>query len=351
LVTLNDIGATPLHLACYTKAPIDILRLLVRRGPSSLRLVDQDGDTPLHCICSVPSTCDSDDVNGADQAIRLLVEGDPTTLLLGDKSGLTPLHRACSGDVPVPTLAYMTEQCHYVVCLFLDDDEDEDADSGRFLPYHWTIEQDRCGSVVENIADASIQAACAMIELVLSSRGRSCTFSASVRQHVVDTITAAIPDLDAAAIRDMSACALTETVNKHAHLTPDLVRNLVNHETLQTILKGNAHIQRLIGGLVRMNQSGRNYTQLAEPYSNDGTCKAMRVLDSISDNVDCLFLHLRENEELVCFREHTTISKPKAAAAEGKSSAQKHDRKTLAESSQKSRKRNPVHIPAVYYSG
>jgi hypothetical protein len=84
----------------------------------------------------------------------------------------------------------------------------------------------------------------------------------------------------------------TRSVDKvRPHLTPDLVRNLVNNDELQQLLLVDKDLQSLIDGLGRMNMAGRNYIQV-EPSN---ILQGVRVLDAISDNVDCLLGHLREN--------------------------------------------------------
>jgi hypothetical protein len=97
-----------------------------------------------------------------------------------------------------------------------------------------------------------------------------------------------IPGLDASA----SGVALTETVLPH--LIIDLVRDLVNNDDLQEQLK-DKDLQSLLCGLVRMNKAGRNYIQ-GDPSN---TIKGLIVLNSIVHNVDCMFVHMRENVSLM----------------------------------------------------
>jgi len=64
--------------------------------------------------------------------------------------------------------------------------------------------------------------------------------------------------------------------------------------------------QRIIFGLVCMHQSGRHYIH-EDPCNTE---KAIQILESVVDNLDCLFLHLRESPFL-CFR---SLSAPKNGA-------------------------------------
>jgi ankyrin repeat protein len=293
LMTQNDGGASPLHFACYTRAPIAIIRLLVKRCPQSVRLVDQDGDTPLNCVCSMLR---DDDEAHSDEVIRLLVDQDPSTLFIRDKKGLTALHHACSSDVSIGTLQYMVQQCCHVVCLFLDTPEGTGSDF--FLPLQWAIDQDRDPPVIQFLTDATADAACAVIELALNPRGSMPT---NVRLHVLETVKQAVPGVLSGAVGDTVGSAPSATIRQH--LTDNLVRTLVDHDDLQSLLKEDQHFQSLIGGVVRINQSsGRQYVR--DESSDNQRRKAMIVLDSVSDNVDCLYLHLLENPEL-CLKAHS----------------------------------------------
>jgi hypothetical protein len=96
--------------------------------------------------------------------------------------------------------------------------------------------------------------------------------------------------------RAMPAFTETSLVTQSVrdHLQPDLIKTLVTNDELQELLKKDEVYHHLIGGLVRMNKSGRSRA-LRDPSNK---LAGLAVLNSISDNVDCLFLHLRENPSL-----------------------------------------------------
>jgi hypothetical protein len=54
-------------------------------------------------------------------------------------------------------------------------------------------------------------------------------------------------------------------------------------------------VQRLICGDVRMNRTGRDHVMQTSRKVKE---KWVLVLSSVTDNVDCLFLHLRESLRL-----------------------------------------------------
>jgi hypothetical protein len=144
--------------------------------------------------------------------------------------------------------------------------------------------------VIDFVAQAPTDTACALIEYVLCSRT---SMPVVERDRLRNLITAFnMPGFDASA----SGVALTQTLSPH--LTPTLAHDLVESEYLQEQLRDNKDLQSLIGGLVRMNKAGRNYVQ-AESFN---AVKGLVVLNSVSNNVDCAFVHLRENVSLMCNR-------------------------------------------------
>jgi hypothetical protein len=69
---------------------------------------------------------------------------------------------------------------------------------------------------------------------------------------------------------------------------------LVDNNELQDLLLEDKDHQSFMVGVVRMNKTGRNYIK-REPSN---AIKGIAVLDSVSENVDCMFVHLRENVAL-----------------------------------------------------
>jgi hypothetical protein len=100
---------------------------------------------------------------------------------------------------------------------------------------------------------------------------------ATLTDHVRSFVTAFnLPGFDASA----SGVALTQTLDPY--MTPDVIHNLVDSDDLQQQLKTDKDLQSLIGGLVLMNKSGRNYVQA----ESSNTVKGLVVLNSVSNNVD-----------------------------------------------------------------
>jgi hypothetical protein len=152
-----------------------------------------------------------------------------------------------------------------------------------FHKLHCAIEQKRPLEVIDGMSESTKDTACALIEYSLCGRT---LMPATLIDHLREFVTAwDIQDFDASA----SGVALTETVRPY--LTTDLVRG---RGALKDLLLEDKDLQRFIAGVVRMNKSGRNYIK-REPSN---AIKGIAILDSVSENVDCMFVHLRENVAL-----------------------------------------------------
>ncbi|GAX25596.1 hypothetical protein FisN_28Hh067 [Fistulifera solaris] len=90
LLTNDDSLRLPIHLACDTNAPLEIIRWLLESDPKkeSILRPDKWGDLPLHTACSRKDY---------HAVVELLLENDPTrqTVFFPDKSMALPLHTAC----------------------------------------------------------------------------------------------------------------------------------------------------------------------------------------------------------------------------------------------------------------
>jgi ankyrin repeat protein len=266
----NNNGHTPLHIQFKNdEASQQVVRLLVDRGGAkALGMLDNDGCPPLRIACQE---------GYPEDIIQLMITVYPKALEIVDRLGRTALHRACQSNVPVATLRGMIVRAP-ATCLFLGEG-DEDL---NFLPYDLAVQEEREASVLELLTNATKDALCAMMECALSSRT---TMPTAVTNHVRSTMTRAMPAFNGTSL-------MTQSVRDH--LEPDLITTLVTNDELQEVLKKEEAYHSLIGGLVRMNKSGRSRA-LMDPSNK---LAGLAVLNSISDNVDCLFLHLRENPSL-----------------------------------------------------
>jgi hypothetical protein len=246
MTMLSRGGHMPLHLACVNGASARVVQLLVGRGPEAVEILNVNGETVLHCAC----------IGSEPESIRFVFDLWPVAALL--------LAR-------VLIIRWDTGIRHDTERMMLPHCAASNAVNA--------VNQD----VIDTIADLTKDAACTMIEYSLSTHT---SMPAELVGRFLDMLTALnIPGFDATA----SGPALADTLRPH--LDPDLISDLVDNDNVQQLLKKDKRVQNLISGLIRMNRSGRNYVQ--EEPSN--TLRGISVLESISDNVECLFVHLREN--------------------------------------------------------
>ena len=84
---LDDHGSTPLHIACWSNPPTEIIRGLLDAHPSAVSDKDRHGDTPLHVALTGP--CPTTEI------VKLLLDSCPMVTSIANREGLLPLHQAC----------------------------------------------------------------------------------------------------------------------------------------------------------------------------------------------------------------------------------------------------------------
>ena len=88
----DDSGKLPIHIACRTNAPVEILVMLVDLDSATLQIADHNGSLPLHDCCFGA-------VNHS--SVRYLVEqGGIGTLTARNGQRLLPLHVLCGSTNP-----------------------------------------------------------------------------------------------------------------------------------------------------------------------------------------------------------------------------------------------------------
>ena len=89
----DESGKLPIHIACKTNTPAEVLAFLVDLDPATLHIADHSGALPLHDCCSGGAV---DDIS-----VRYLVEqGGAGTLAARNHQGALPLHTLCGSTHP-----------------------------------------------------------------------------------------------------------------------------------------------------------------------------------------------------------------------------------------------------------
>ena len=101
--TRNNSGKLPIHLACQTDAPVEVLSTLVELDSDTLHIADYTGALPIHSLCC----------NGVVDYSRvryLLEQGGVGTLTTRNHQGALPLHMLCGSTNPsLRTVRYVMQ--------------------------------------------------------------------------------------------------------------------------------------------------------------------------------------------------------------------------------------------------
>ena len=108
----DDLGRLPIHVACQTNAPVEVLTALVELDPATLHMADFAGDLPLHVWCRYYS-----DTTDYFSTLRYLVEigGGIGTLAARNRDGALPLHVLCgastitTASLALPVVQYLIQ--------------------------------------------------------------------------------------------------------------------------------------------------------------------------------------------------------------------------------------------------
>jgi ankyrin repeat protein len=102
--TRDDTGKLPIHIACQTNAPVEVLALILELDPTTLHIADYTGALPIHLLCGTLSATEY-------ASVRYLVEqGGVGTLAARNRRGLLPLHVLCrSTNPPLRAVQYLIQ--------------------------------------------------------------------------------------------------------------------------------------------------------------------------------------------------------------------------------------------------
>ena len=98
----DNSGKLPIHIACRTNAPVEVLALLLELDSTTLPVADHSRALPLHERCR-------GNVQYAN--VRFLVEqGGVGTLIARNQDGALPLHILCRSTNPaLQTIQYLVQ--------------------------------------------------------------------------------------------------------------------------------------------------------------------------------------------------------------------------------------------------
>lgn len=126
----------PLHQACETKAPSEVVKSLITAYPQAVTMKDSGGDLPLHLACRAKSS---------KAVISALVLEDPDAAKVADDEGRLPLHLACRQGCGIEIIDDLIIAFHSAALA---------RDSYSLLPLHWACAQNAPLSVIESLLRA-----------------------------------------------------------------------------------------------------------------------------------------------------------------------------------------------------
>jgi len=134
----------PMHVACHTNAPVQIVRTLAEQRPRSIRALDATSSTPLFLACQA---------NAPLNVLQYLVGQYRDALLVRDSDGSIPLHAACRVlGAPLQKVQYIAE------APIIGFDSFSVTDHDGFLPLHALCESLPTLDVVQYVLEQSPQA-------------------------------------------------------------------------------------------------------------------------------------------------------------------------------------------------
>jgi hypothetical protein len=104
--TNGSFRSTPLHAACAYRAPLEVVKLLIREYPEAAAIKTNHGYTPLHNACEYGVS--SPDV------IKLLIQTNPQALEQRNKLGNTPFLTALKSPHTDPAVLKILKLSHII---------------------------------------------------------------------------------------------------------------------------------------------------------------------------------------------------------------------------------------------
>ena len=285
----------PLHILCKQGGPLELIKFMHQICPRALHTRNFYKETPLHTACTYGGSSSSLSV------ILFLVNTLPRALEWTNCNCETPLHLVCKQRHPrLDVVQYLVHKFP-AACLFSYFSTD--------IPLHWIKQvKDTQGNLVPNpvrefMQQATHDAAVALLEAFRVARSQ-------VPKRMLEPVglmklfdksdnEEADRDKDDDEVKFGShQQTLQQSIDCIISLNSDYtnkekIRLLQWKSELGAWIRKKRHYV-LVGGIFHMNRAGRSYFQDDAGNKNMG----VKVLLSVIDNLNCLYIHLRENPVL-----------------------------------------------------
>jgi ankyrin repeat protein len=287
MVKVNNEGRTPLHVACeeLNHSPKVILFLLDRCPREVIGLPDNRGWTPLHIVCYFGCPCYSDlYVDIVRQMIRMY----PKALRMLTEDGESPLHIACGAYSSVAIIKLLTRQFPVMLLVF---DKRRTRRLQRGIPY------DKAGGRCKFLQEATKEA---IVALLACPNSPTITFPSAVlsvlatladKRRAIPAFLAVMGDIQRAIHDKGYSMNYLDNNQELQDVEMHILISSLYDSDLQEMLQDEDY-QDLICIMARMVKAGaRSSTDDVESEPKDH----VSVLESVSDTIDCIYLHLWSN--------------------------------------------------------
>lgn len=160
----SDDSWSPLHYAC-AQHNLPLIRFLLSKEPSALRLRSRNGDSPLHLLCRQKSSQDH------VLAVEAILNAQPQAGLWQNNKSHTPLHNLSNGrKVSLPLLHTYLRICPSAASVGDDD---------NYLPLHFACTNGTDFAVIHALLDAYPRGAIAQTKKNDTALSLACSSSAS----------------------------------------------------------------------------------------------------------------------------------------------------------------------------
>jgi hypothetical protein len=292
LARQNRRKRTALHQACGFGRPSHVVALLAESHPPALEVPDEYGLVPLHYACW----------RGADASTVLrLIEARPGAVRAVSREGETPLYSACeceSGRLTGAVFGALVRNWPVAAAIL------HTTDDGRAsFPLQRAVRRGgRCGpDAVRHLRDASVRALvavaqCGLHECSSAPEPARRFLRAAVVPYFADSDRADNTSNPFALVRGLQANVLARDASGATCGSNDALLKLLEvvfRETSIQAMVRDAAFQAMICGLVEMNEA-ISHSRDVDRHGNSAP-----ILMASINNLDCLFLCLRECPNLV----------------------------------------------------
>lgn len=275
-------------LGCGRELPLGMSRLLkelLHQQPNSIRSVEHDSHTALHYLCCRRNPFDR-------QLVSSFIQAWPIALCLRGK----PIQMRNDGVVEEEDDDEEDLGGHNSNNNDNDNDEgSSEGDAAHLLPYEAAPHWDYFAPETRELLRSETKQVCtALFEYVFHDATNTTS----------DTMLAHVRDLAAEATMAVggtsppfggSLASSTDTAIRSTGCPWDLCLTILRDDVTQKMLRSDEQVGCIIEGLYKMNKVRQSSIDRLDSCHSSPSEQALEVLECVMDNLDCIYLHMREH--------------------------------------------------------